>query len=75
MPGYRLFTLDHAGHFADVEEMFCVNDAEAMLRAGAAAKSHDVELWRRGRMLTRIMSQKPSAAVSAEEPETVAAAA
>jgi hypothetical protein len=54
MPHYRVFILDRAGHFADVDEMFCVNDAEAILTASKLVDGHDLEVWHKGRMVTRI---------------------
>jgi hypothetical protein len=54
MPHYRVFTLDRAGHFSDVDEMFCVNDAEAILTASKRVDGHDLEVWHKGRMVTRI---------------------
>ena len=54
MPHYRVFTLDRAGHFIDVEGLFCVNDAEAILTASKLADRHDLEVWHRGRMVTRV---------------------
>lgn len=67
MPHYRVFSLDHAGHFADVEEMFCVNDAEAIQRANQMADSHGVELWQRGRMVARIAKNVSGEAEKAAE--------
>jgi len=75
MPQYRLFTLDRAGHFSDVHEIFCVNDAEALLHASKMVNSHGVEVWQRGRLLTRIQADQPSAPAETESvPEPAAAA-
>jgi len=79
MPHYRVFSLDRAGHFADVEEMFCVNNAEAIQRAHKMADGHGVEMWQRGRMVARTAKKDPAKAGEAREaapsepPESAAA--
>jgi len=61
MPHYRIFSLDRAGHFIDVQEMFCIGDAEALRAARKLADRHSREVWHRGRLVGRVaVSSSPS---------------
>jgi hypothetical protein len=52
--GYRLYTVRGAGHFADVREFECPDDAAALDLAKRLADGEAVELWDRGRFIARL---------------------
>lgn len=80
MPHYRIFSLDRAGHFIDVQEIFCTGDAEAIRAAGKLAVRHGREVWHRGRLVGRVAvsasasTEANCSAMRELEPDAVAAA-
>jgi hypothetical protein len=40
--------------------MFCVNDADAILKASKLAHKHQAEVWHRGRFVSRVPSSNNS---------------
>jgi hypothetical protein len=54
MPGYRVYHLDAAGHFVDVQELYCSSDAAAVERANELARDRAVEVWHRERLIKKI---------------------
>ena len=54
MPEYRVYSIDPAGHFIDVQEMYCASDAAAVVRAKQLMRGHPVEVWHRGRLIQKI---------------------
>lgn len=49
---YRLFVLNSAGKFADVEEWDCASDEEALDKAAHNRHAFGAELWRGDRHLS-----------------------
>jgi hypothetical protein len=45
MADYRVYLVDHEGHFCDVIALNCANDAEAKESAKAVANGQRAELW------------------------------
>jgi hypothetical protein len=55
MPGFRIYTVGADGHFTNADNIECADDHEAIRNAQQhAADGHDVELWDRGRFITRV---------------------
>jgi hypothetical protein len=51
---YRVYTLDPAGHFTDVRELYCASDAAAVEREKELARDRAVEVWHRGCLIRKI---------------------
>ncbi|WP_312165060.1 hypothetical protein [Phenylobacterium sp.] len=49
---YRLYVLNSAGKFADVEEWDCASDPEALERAAGRRHAFGAELWQGKRHLS-----------------------
>ena len=70
MPEYRVYSIDPAGHFTDVQEMYCISDAAAVVRARELMRGHPVEVWHRGRLIQKIPLSAASIVVGSErEPD------
>jgi hypothetical protein len=57
MPAFRIYTVGLDGHFVDAKDVECADDQEAIKKAQQAADGHDVELWERGRFITRLAAK------------------
>jgi hypothetical protein len=53
---YRAYSVGEDGHFIGFEPLVCVNDAEAIEKAGRLVVGHDVELWNGERFVKRLFS-------------------
>jgi hypothetical protein len=72
MPGFRIYIVGPDGHFTDADNIECADDHEAIHKAQQqAADGHDVELWDRGRFITRVAA-KPNGLV--DKPKVFASA-
>jgi hypothetical protein len=49
MPGYRLYFVDAAGHFAGSDEFEVADDRHAKVEAERRRAGHNAELWEQGR--------------------------
>jgi hypothetical protein len=54
MAEYRAYTVGHDGHFIGFEALVCADDAEAIEQAKRFVDGHDIELWSRDRLVTRL---------------------
>jgi hypothetical protein len=54
MAEYRAYTVGHDGHFIGFEPLVCADDAEAIEQAKRFVDGHDIELWSRDRLVTRL---------------------
>lgn len=57
MPNFRIYTIGHDGHFTDADNIECADDQEATKKAQQAADGHAVELWERGRFISRLAAK------------------
>jgi hypothetical protein len=54
MPNYRIYAFSHDGHIAAPATIVdCVDDQEAIVKAGQALNGKDVELWEGRRLVAR----------------------
>ena len=60
MPAFRIYTVGRDGHFKGVKGIECADDQEAIHEAQQALDGRDIELWERGRFITRLAA-KPGA--------------
>lgn len=51
MPDYRVYIIDHDGHFQNAVPLECADDDAAMAKAKQLVDGHDVELWQRDRKI------------------------
>ena len=55
MPYYRLYHLDpYTGHIDNAEDLFAADDVAAVSELQQRDSDHPLELWDRGRKVTRI---------------------
>jgi hypothetical protein len=54
MPEYRIYTVGSDGHFIGGKNIECADDQEAIRIAQEAADGRAIELWDRGRFITRM---------------------
>jgi hypothetical protein len=68
MPYYRLYRLYHldpyTGHIANAEELFAADDVAAIHGLQQRGSDHPLELWERGRKVTRIDARPRRAAMA-----------
>jgi hypothetical protein len=57
MPAFRIYTVGLDGHFIDAKDVECADDQEAIKKAQRAVDGHNVELWERGRFITRLAAK------------------
>jgi hypothetical protein len=48
---YRVYFVGRDGHFSSVQEIECVDDQGALVRAMGVSQGHEVEVWRRDRCM------------------------
>jgi hypothetical protein len=54
MPEYRIYTVGSDGHFIDGKNIECADEQEAIQIAQQAVDGRAIELWERGRFITRL---------------------
>ena len=54
MVHYRIYTVGSDGHFLGAHDIECSGDDEAIQKAKQAVDGHDIELWQKGRFITRL---------------------
>lgn len=54
MPEYRAFIVDANGHIIGRHDLVCDSDQEALDLAKLLADGHDVEVWQRERVVSRL---------------------
>jgi hypothetical protein len=54
MAEYRVYTVGIDGHIIGFEALLCVDDVEAINKAGRLVGSHDIELWSGDRLVIRL---------------------
>ena len=54
MAEYRAYIVGHDGHFADYEQLVCLDDAEAIEKAKRFVNGRDVELWSGPRFVIKL---------------------
>jgi hypothetical protein len=60
MPTFRIYIVGRDGHFLDVKDIECVDDQEAIQKAQQVVDGHTLELWERGRFITRLAPKQPT---------------
>ena len=58
MPAFRIYLVGRDGHFQSAKDIECADDQEAIQNAQQLVDGHDVELWERGRFITRLASKQ-----------------
>jgi hypothetical protein len=59
MPAFRIYTVGRDGHFKGAKDIECADDQEAINEAQQVLDGRDIEVWERGRFITRLAA-KPS---------------
>ncbi len=57
---YRIYRVGSDGHFIDAQDIECIGDEEAIVKAKQAVDGHDIELWQQGRFIDRFLHLKPN---------------
>ena len=57
VPTFRIYTDGSNGRFMGAEDVECANEQEAIQKAQQAVDGGDVELWERGRFITRLAAK------------------
>jgi hypothetical protein len=57
MPTFRIYTVGLDGHFMNAKDIECADDQEAIQKAQQALDGRDIELWERGRFITRLAAK------------------
>jgi hypothetical protein len=65
MPQYRIYLHDEFGRFRGVEDLDCADDRQAIATARQRAGAEEMELWDRGRFVTRIGRSGPVRPIAA----------
>jgi hypothetical protein len=69
MPYYRLYHLDpHTGHINRAEELFAADDVAAVCALQQRRAAHPLELWERGRKVSRSDGAPEGAATAPKQP-------
>ena len=56
MTYYRAYIIGQDGHFKEAINLDCADDATAVESAKQVVNGHDVELWQRDRLVTKLAS-------------------
>jgi hypothetical protein len=57
MPAFRIYTLGLGGQSIDAKDIECADEQEAIQKAQQAVDGHNIELWERGRFITRLAAK------------------